>query len=514
MEPILIGTTPAGYPSAAAGSIRIHSKYDPFREADRFLDSQNICGDFRGAVILIGAGLGYLDSVLRRRVPECRIIAVHLSSELHDARIGPDGRTEALPRWHPGSEEEIDVFLHRHLKEFEIPGLKVLEWPASVKARPTEAMRARESVASLVRFHSGNISATAAFGRHWIRNLLRNFIGMDSLVSAGPEQAPVVVAASGPSLEDALPVLSRFRSRYRLWSLPSSLPALTAAGLEPDLIVSTDAGFWARLHTRYFPRHIPVAMPLSSVPPVGNPVLPLLQDIPGERELMAGRPRSGLSLPEAGTVAATAVHLWRILGRGPLALVGLDMAWTDLRSHARPHGFDGWLESGRNRTSPPLTMAWERALAQAPSREGTRRWGPSLKTYTDWFDRIGGAGRIVRYRAENSAAAHSPLRNLRQVGTGWFEDLHETRSAVSFRPVSPAGDREQRTVSVRRLLGRWTELIDNGDTGEDTARLGYTLDPAGVLDAGRLSGEQRQARMNRHFREVAEILRGLSRGYE
>lgn len=514
MKPIIIGRTPTGLPSASAGDIRIHSRYDPVREAGRFLDSQEVSAGFGGVIILIGAGLGYLDAALRKQAPDCRIIAIHLDSELYGARINTGDDGGAIARWHPGSPEDIGRFLHDKLSEFEIPGLKVIEWPASVSARPSVSDLARESTASLIRLYSGNISATAAFGRHWIRNLLRNFIGLDHVVEVTSVEAPVVIAASGPSLEEALPSLSRYRSRYRLWSLPSSLPALGSAGVEPDMILSTDAGFWARLHTRYFPPHIPVAMPLSSVPTAGNPVIPILMDIPGEKELLADRSWSGLGLSEAGTVAATALEAWKVLGRGPLALVGLDLAWTDLRAHARPHGFDGWLESRRNRTCPPLTSAWERALAQAPYRDGPRRWGPSLQTYADWFDTIGRRGSIIRFRAEESSAAVSPLSRLRQAGSEWFDHLPQAPSSDSTPAIIRTGDKERRKEAVRRLLERWTDLIESRTPDEETARLGYTLDPAGVLDAGRLSGEERRARMNRHFDEVAGILRGLSRGNE
>jgi hypothetical protein len=346
--------------------------------------------------------------------------------------------------------------------------------------------------------------------------MLRHYLELDCVARPGPVDAPVVLAASGPSLEYILHNLVKYRSRFRLWSLPSSLPALLGAGLIPDLIFTTDSGFWARIHQRYFPPGVTVAMPLSSSarPRRDTPAMLLPQETPGERFLLSGKKWPCLHVPSMGTVAATAMETWARLCSGPMMIVGLDLKWFDLRSHVRPHSFDGWLAVRTSRISPAQNVAWNRAMEMAPDREGRSRSGPSLRTYADWFESSAPSGPIFRAVPGDFPGGRAPIKHIAEVDESWLSNLSKEvdLSRSQFSQVKSPENSEARGMKVRMLLNRWNSLLsDDVDFHNDEIReLRYTLDPGGILEIERLkrSGSVENAR-DRHIQRVREILSGL-----
>jgi len=485
MEQISIETSRSGEPAALIGPVRIHSAFNPGKEAARFLDT--CLKDIRPntPVVIIGAGLGYLDRELKKNRPETNIIAIHLSKKLYQSRVDSGSDSHKIRRWYPGIGQDIETFLFESLSETSIGGLKVLEWPASVRTMPEIAEKAATALSALIRRYSGNISATAIFGKKWILNSLRNYIELKQLVIPKKISEPVVLAASGPSLENTITTLQKLKGRFQLWALPSSLPVLLRAGLEPHLIITTDPGFWARYHVRYFPENIPVAMPLSAnhgLNPV-PPVLLLSQGIPGEKELLGNGKWTHMEIPAMGTVAATAIELWKRISTGSLFITGLDFCWYDLRSHARPHSFDGWLTMQSQRYNPINNILWNRARTLAPESSGLTRSGPALKTYADWFRQNTPSGQIYRLTASDTETSAVPIPGIPDCGPGLLNGLSTKSVTQTFPLISAPEDSRQRYTNIRNLIYEWKKQLNiRNKLRPDIRELLYILDPGGVLE--------------------------------
>lgn len=486
MEQITFETTRSGETGASIGLVRIHSSYNPSLEAERFLEARLEEIRPRAVVIIIGAGLGYLDRELKKKRPESEIIAIHLEEKLYHRRIDNHSIPDSVKRWHPGMMKTIEEFLFESLSETAIAGLKIIEWPASVKVRPQQTRQSTEALAMVIRRYSGNISTTAAFGRKWISNSLRNYLNLNRVIHPVISTDPVVLAAAGPSLEKSLTVLAEYRNNYQLWALPSSLPALSAAGLQPDMIITADPGYWARLHIRNFPETVPVAMPLSAAPGLRESTATLIlpQGIPGENFLLRNGKWPGLQVQAMGTVAATAVEMWKQLTSGPLILTGLDLCWYDLRSHTRPHTFDGWLAAGSRRNNPMNNILWERAMKMAPKKSGVYRTGPAMQTYTDWFRRNIPSGRVFRLTPTDAEKSPVEIHGIPDYGPEIFRKLPMKEFTSTITTTTSPENRQQRQMNVKHLLSHWKILLKNADKGMDpeTEELLYTLDPGGVLE--------------------------------
>jgi hypothetical protein len=508
---LVIGLARDGSPTASYGNARIHSAYDPWKEARKFAESRIGGVPDHGTVIIIGAALGYLDCLIRRLRPGVSIIAVHLDPVLFESRIDQHDPPGKVARWHPGMNIDFESFLYGRLKEPSLAGLRIIEWPPAAEFRRELADSVLSVISRIVRRLSGNISSTAAFGRAWIRNSLRNFTEAEYVLIPRISGRAVVLAASGPSLEDALPILRRNRDKFQLWALPSSMAALIDSGLTPDLIISTDPGYWAALHSRYFTRGCPVAMPLSAVPLGGGnrPLLIIDQGTPGDELLGKGCAWPSVSLPEAGTVAATALELWKHLSRNILILAGLDLCWRDLMSHVRPHTFDGWLSTQESRINPIQNIRWTRSIASAPKRLGGVRTGSPLQTYADWFGSAGRSERVFRLTPPSITAAAAVLPGVSSAGAEIFERVGiGNRAEPLFDTVQSPGSRRERKKIAQGLLKDWMDRLSRPYDRQDPVvrELAYLLDPGGVLEMERSAPEALDMVRSRHLERVKSIL--------
>lgn len=518
MNQISLELARSGEPTASFGSLRIHSAYDPDKEARRFLADRLMEIPVHSVIIILGAALGYLDRILQEQRPECKIIAIHFDTDLHNAVILRKTPEPEVYRWHPKSGMNLDNFLFDVLDETSISGLTVLEWPASKQVNPEQFDSAARALATVIRRYTGNISATAAFGRIWIRNSLRNFLEIEKVVIPSKIDQAVVLAASGPSLEKSLDVIRIFRSRIQLWALPSAVPALLNAELVPDMIIASDPGYWAKQHGRYYPEGIPVAMPLTAVPPPvwSGGMLLISQGTPGEASLLGDGAWPILEVPSMGTVAATAVEIWKRISNGPLLIAGLDLCWDDLRSHARPHAFDGWLQSGSSRLNPLHNEIWGRAMIQAPKRIGRIRTGPALQTYLDWFVSNTPKGRVFRLVPPDSESVSIPIPGIQESDPDFFKSLPAVQLKDKlFEIAAPPVGKDRRINLIRKLIARWKVQIEKSTENPDiiTGELMYALDPGGVLDIRRSPIDMRKEAVERHREKAMGIVSELGSIY-
>jgi hypothetical protein len=448
-------------------------------------------------VLLLGAELGHAARAILRLCPGARLLPVYYSAEL--AAHGPPG-------WSPASRETLLAHLRQELTDAE--GLAILEWPASARLFPEVSRDARRQAAQLLRELRGGLATTAAVGRRWLRNSLDNFLGIERVLSpeAPPRQRPILIAASGPSLQPALSTLVRLRERIGLWALPSAAECLLAHGLVPDLVVLTDPGWYALAHL--FPLRsagATLAMPLSAAPGAWNlsgGVLLLAQEALYEQALLAAASYPApLVLPQ-GTVAATAMEL--ALRRTPREVIvaGLDLCFRDVLGHARPNLFERVLESGSCRLQPLHHRRFSWALELAPRRlAGGSRTGLALETYAGWF-----ASRPPDRRLYRLLPSEVPLPGFRSLELSDLDRLLPAPEGGSPRDGSAghmAGypDRSQRLRLLRRLLEDWRQRVGRLASVVNRARDPSPLggDPlaaslAGHFDAARLAESRRALR--------------------
>jgi len=366
--------------SGGAPSDRLHSRYAPEAEADRYVEALNLAHDI-DFFILVEPGRGYLVDSLRRLRPAGRAVVLHADAAFR----GFDAARPGVPAWHPGGGKTVQEFL-----EGEIPQgatARIVEWRPSVSAYGEACLRlVRESAEFLRRAEAGRRTA-AAFGRRWVRNFFRNLAILRTVLLCGPVDMPIVVTGAGPSLEGAARDIRRARGGVFVLAASSSVAALAAGGVEPDMVVSSDGGGWALFHLHACFRSSQgrakgagLASALVAALPSRCSELPILPLCDGSLWQSLALGAAGVPfavVPERGTVTATALELALSLGRGCVFMAGMDLSVQGLRSHARPYGFDHLFFGTASRLRP--------AYSQVSARSRDIGAGGSYGVYADWF---------------------------------------------------------------------------------------------------------------------------------
>lgn len=481
----------SGLPTAIVNDKRIHSGYDPKREAERFVEAQiDGCPD---TIIVLGPGLGYLYEALTEHYPKSRIILIFYSS-LFFERFK---KKHALC-WHPESDDSLFQFLNHHISELDLEGLHILEWPPSAESFPDRSRQANTVISQLVRERNGSIVTSSAYGKRWIKNALYNFLFCNDYRYLTPGTKPICIVASGPSLNKSLPALKQMRDSYQLWSLPSSLAALKSYDIKPDLVVFTDPGFYNRLHFYPFTgdTSLPVLMPYSAsrgLQKEDYPVILISQAYIFEDAFVQHLPFSPFSVPANGTVAGTALEIALRYTNLPIFFAGLDFCYVDIKGHVKPHSFDPIFFSHAGRTNPILTQRYARTRSQletntpGSNRDTLFKAPLAHMTYAGWFsNRLSGTERDI-YRLDPSPV---PIEGMITIENSELERTlteYHTRNKPA-QPGSCNSDRisdvpsyEKRCNIAQHTLTSWRKQIQECSSAISRSRSITPLMTAGTV---------------------------------
>jgi len=360
---------------------KLHSRYQPQLEADRYIKALNLRDDI-DYFILIEPGLGYLIPALEKYRPQSKIIVLHADIFFRET----ESRFPDVPVWFPDSGKEVQEFLEEKIPE--AASVRIIEWRPSLRIFGEQCLELVRESTEFIKRSDASRRTGAAFGRRWIRNFFRNIALVNKTVLYRTMDMPIVITGSGPSLEAALPQILAARKEIFVLAASSSLPALAAGGIIPDMVISTDGGGWALLHLHACfrmaakpPARPPIlACSLSAAIPSQCSTLPLFLLNDGTVWQSMALHSLGLPsvlVPQRGTVTASALELALILSSGSIFLAGMDLAIPDIQSHVRPYGFDQLFFGAASRLRPVYSQYFLR------SRE--IKAGGSHDVYAAWF---------------------------------------------------------------------------------------------------------------------------------
>ena len=365
-----------------SGSVYIESRVSPRKQALRFARLHKEGGD---RFLFLGCGLGYHinellgaggTGILVEHSIEIFRAALFV---LEPAVVGRLLLLIGLP-----AEEAVGKITYKKLA-----GSTVVAYPVSERVSPRYYKAVGNAVRRMLKQKLASETTTAFSQRLWVRNVIRNigspFKSYRLLRKgcAGRFSGPVLLVASGPWLEEAMDRIAGPVRGLPVFSLLPSLPYLLSRGVKPDLVLSTDAGFYNRERARGAldaagMLRIPLVTTFSADPGVlrcwrgkvvlfshGLAVETLFGDITGD----------ALSIPMQGTSALVMILIARMLGFDPIILAGYDFAVDGIRDHHRGAGFDTFdlAKSGR-------FFRWDTAVVSRLVAEGFYRIGDGRKS--------------------------------------------------------------------------------------------------------------------------------------
>ncbi len=391
------------------GDIKLHSSYDPQKEAERFVSGLE-CSFSPTHIVITGPALSYCAKYLRKRFDNAIIIAIHYTNELESDDKVWDRAFVA----NPDDDIPLSEILYSYLGEEGISSTLFASWQPSEKIFPEHYNYVWSEVKKSVVKSRNVLSTRTYFARRWVKNAV-NFClysKNNSYITYG--EAPIVICASGPSLKTAIPALKKLRNRYFLIAVSSALSVLLNNELIPDLCISTDGGYWAKRHLSHYLKlypTLPVALSAESAC-YGNvfnhPVIPLSYgDGPGETLLRECHYKT-MNASRNGTVSGTAAEFALSITTGPVFFCGLDLAPSKSFSHTQPNELENMSMIKDYRLSTKETRLSPSSFPSIP-----------LSTYLSWFQNKDFNGRL--FRLSDSFNYQNKLGKTADVGFDYFE---------------------------------------------------------------------------------------------
>jgi hypothetical protein len=431
----------------------LHSRYNPRAEAERYLDALTIGGGV-AYFILIEPGLGYLVPALQSRYADSKIIVLHADSRFRAGTADQGG----VSAWFPDSGEPVRRFLEREIPDVAASSVKIIEWRPSLRFYGEACLSLLAQTVEFIKRADAGFRTAAAFGGKWVANVFRNLRLIRHALRFQPMTVPVIITGSGPGLEQALPRIFAMRDHAFILAASSSVLALRENGIAPDMVISTDGGSWALSHLYpCFRAPLPngkgplpngekisrngkgpaparawsLAAALSAAIPSQCAAVPFLALNDGslwQSLILHELAIPSVIIPQAGTVAASALELALALSSGTVYLAGLDLSVRDIRTHVRPYGFDHLFFGAASRLRP--------VYSQCFARSGDTRRGGSHAVYAAWFkNQLAAWPRRIFSLGNNHAVfadgVHRAANDRRRLPAG----AENTESCFSLVPI-------------------------------------------------------------------------------
>ena len=422
---------------SAQEAIRLHSRYNPRKEAARYIEAQSFsCNPL--FIVVTEPGESYLAQELRARYPEASLLAICYDKALFSES---DGLWDGV--WRPGTGFEVSSWLFSMIPDECLPLTVFLPWKPSDSAWPSLSAYVWNSIASVIRLQTSVMYTRSAFGKRWLTNCVRNAILARNLTVGEYTDKPALLVASGPSLESLFPFN---RESFYVCAVSSGITCLAAHGVTPDLCISTDGGFWALNHFRNLSDDLTVAFPCEAAIPSRvlerNPVQFLDYGSAIERKLLSIAGVKADAASRNGTVSGTAALYLLEHSSGNVYAAGLDLCPSQSFSHARPNANTSAVDAATSRMRPLCLALHESSRDTA-----------SLDMYAAWFSSRGDAFKRRFFRIGNAGQPLEGIESLsmRDIGAHAAQAVQvasDTNSTKVPGNLGNAQSREERKEAI------------------------------------------------------------------
>ena len=322
----------------------IHSKFDPVKEAERFIGE--VDATKLDLFVVLGFGFAYhieqllakmsKDSIcliiekshdMLKSAMECR----DLSKMFGDSRvlilINPD--EDAIAEALRGKSSKRSSFItHR----------------GSFQADPDYYSNRLEIARSYLSTKEVNIATLAKFEKIWSANLARNIVKFTTTPGANLfydkfSGIPAIVAAAGPSLNTSLDFIKENKGNAVIIAVDTSYKILIKNGIEPHFCIAVDPQV---INARYF-EGIGKTGTIMVADPTVHPTVFRFFNGPAATtgvafDMMKWIERVSWEkgdLAHGGSVSTNAYDFAKRLGASPIILAGQDLAFTGGYAHAK-----------------------------------------------------------------------------------------------------------------------------------------------------------------------------------
>lgn len=389
----------SGDPTVQINGTYIHSRFDPRREAERFISSE-ISPDV-GIVIFAGMGLGYYAEEFIQKNQTRDIIIIEPDKELFLFALTLRDLSMLIDcdRVHflIGGKPDDCALILEHFPERVVQLIKLR---SLYSKNQTFYEELELFIHNYVSRKEINLSTLKRFGKLWVRNLSDNahqLAKSPGIVQIARKFSdfPALLIAAGPSLDTIKPYLKDLKKRFLLIAVDTSLRACLDAGVEPDFTVVVDPQYWNSRHLDHCKTKETILLSETSTYPS------VFRQIEVKTFLCSSAFPLGLYLEEkteikgklkaGGSVATAAWDFCRILSITQIWCAGLDLGFPQKQTHCRGSFFEQRAHWLSHRTYPSESFSWhalnDAGLSAVPSNSDHRTWTDKrMSVYARWFE--------------------------------------------------------------------------------------------------------------------------------
>ncbi len=368
----------------------IHSGIDPEKEAEKYILNKIKNRENPSLILILFPGLNYLYNILKNYFPDTKIVTIHINDEMYKHSVADNKNNNTT--WHPGSGLSLKQFLYNNIREIEVKTLFTVTWEPIIRIFPLEAKKYSEIVEQVLTEYNSNISTTNYFGKKYIKNILKNISLIKNTAVVKNIEKPIIVISSGPTVDHAIKLIKETRDSVFLIALSSSYNILKYNNIKPDIIISTDPGYYASLHINNLDDYSQlISSPLTAN--FGNnhknPYLIINQGTFIEDYFLKNSLLPYINIPPNGTVAGSAYFLTAGITKNPVIFAGIDFCANDIKTHCSPHAFENILFKKAERINPLLNIYYNQAITNYNIKDNIMhncRTSQQLKAYSGWFN--------------------------------------------------------------------------------------------------------------------------------
>ncbi len=494
--------------SAGGRKFYLHSRYEPAREAERFI--AEIDTRAFNLFIVFGFGFGYhIEELLKRIDPGANVLVLEKSDLLlrkafESRNLSPilaDGRVSIL--LDPGEEAMADALRGKSTYR-----VSLVMHRGSHRMDPAYYNNLRRVAKSYLSAKEVNIATLAKFERLWAANCARNIERISGFPGANIfydkfKGLPAIVVAAGPSLTQSIEPLRAIARGALIIAVDTSFLILRRHGIEPHFCVSVDPQL---LNARYFEGADPCRTIMVADPTVhpsafhlfkgravttgmAFPMMKWIDEIVGERgELAYG-----------GSVSTNAYDFARRLSASPVALVGQDLSFTGGLAHARGSYLDELMFLRATRFANPLmTNRFQLTALPDIAVKGIRtprvHTNQKMMIFLSWFEKRNDSSLVNASHdgAYINGLRHLPLEEIAPAADAGdlFESLGRLYDAAKKDAGELARARERLRLQCVQMLTENDSLLPSleravklsgelsglmGSGSSDTGRIDYIL---------------------------------------
>lgn len=368
--------------------IYYHSKYNPSAEVKKWINQ--IESNFIPKVIVVlGCGLPYCVKLLKEKFISSQILLIQYHDKILEKSQKEfssliDKSVLQISTTKYNCAENLSEFFFEKFSEELSNQILFLSWKPAEKIFEQEFNLAINSIQLYLEKSKNVIATRRFFSKKWISNILRFFTFAKNFYKIENGNKDILIVASGPSLKNSILKIKENRKNFFIICLSSATKVLIHNEIIPDVILTTDGGYWAKKHLQFLENsnyQIPIICSAESSLSFNllknSPIIPLEYPDCTNKYFFNKFNLFSIKTNRNGTVSGNALEIAKQLTTSNIYFVGLDLATTNSYQHTQPNILEI--------NDSLIDKKFENKETRISNRNIN---STALKTYRNWFENL------------------------------------------------------------------------------------------------------------------------------